>query len=115
MIAAALEAEYGELGSYGGCLGEQAGRRPQRAVHLVGGDVVEANAARSASRHPDLEQRVRADDVRLHEHAGPMNAAIDVALGREVHDSAWAMVPDEQGIDQPAVADVAAGRRCAAG
>ena len=67
-------------------LGEQAGR-PEAAVDLVGGDLDEALDGELAG---GVEQDLRAQHVGADERPGVEDAAIDVALGREVDDVAHA-------------------------
>ena len=52
-----------------------------------------------------LEQRERAQHVGAHEIARPVDAAIDMALGGEVHDGARPVL-GEQPVEQRPVADV---------
>ena len=53
-----------------------------------------------------LEQLKRAFDVGAHEGGGPVDAAVDVAFGGEMHHRAR-LVLGEQTIEQRAIADVA--------
>ena len=64
----------------------------ERAEHLVGGDVVEAERrARGASGSGELvlarglQQGEGADDVGLHERRRAVDRAVDVAFGRQMH------------------------------
>ena len=84
-------AEYGELGAYGVVLGERRVVGPEGAVHLVGGDVVEAERPRrprpaQTSARAAFEQLVRADHVGVDERVGTVDGAVDVRLGGEVDD-----------------------------
>ncbi len=74
------------------------------AVDLIGRYVHEALHLRRART---IEQRRRADDVRLHERHRSQDRAIDVALGGEVNDRVDVMV-GEHARDQLCVADVTA-------
>ena len=86
--------------------------RAERAVHLVGGDVQEAERILPIERQRapvcerGFEQRQRADDVRLHELGRTVDRTVDVRLGREVHDRVRLMLAKEP-LDERAVADVA--------
>ena len=53
-----------------------------------------------------LEELEGADDVGLHEGAGPVDRAIDVGFGREIHDRAGSVLGEQLG-DEGAIADVA--------
>ncbi len=61
---------------------------------------------RSARQRPEgLEQVERTDDVRIDELAWRVNAAIDMALGREVHHEVR-IDAREQFVDRSAISDV---------
>ena len=87
----------------------------ERAVDLVGGDVVEAPPARGRGARQLLldqpvlaagfEQGVCADDVGAHELAGAADRAIDVRFGSKVHNSVDGVLA-QQACDQRGVADV---------
>ena len=72
----------------------------QVAVDLVGGDVVEAYAGLAHG----LEDRERAEDVRLDERARVVERVVVVRLGRVVHDR---VVLGHQRLDDVGVGDVA--------
>jgi hypothetical protein len=115
---AAFDAEYGLFGAYG-VVSVKPGRvGRERPVHLVGRDVQEperlalARGQRGDVRAHRLEQLERADDVGLDERVGAVDRAVDVRLGREVHDRAR-LVLAKQAHDRRAVADVAAHERVA--
>jgi hypothetical protein len=64
----------------------------QRAINFVGADLQELSR-RLGFGH--VQQHLRADDIGLHERPGAENAAIDMALGGEMHDFGDAViVPD---------------------
>ena len=75
-------AEYGLFGCKRRLFGEQPGRA-EAAVHLVGRNLHEALDLEFAG---GVEQHLRAEDVGADERPGVLDAAIDVALGREVDD-----------------------------
>ena len=85
----AFDAGIGRARVVGRGLGEQA-LRAQRAVHLVGGDVQEAEARLGLplERAPVLQRRLqhdqRAHHVGAHELARPGDRAVHVALGGQV-------------------------------
>src|SRR5262249_5366731 len=74
----------------------------QTAIDLVGGHLQEARHFELAS---GVEQDLRADDVGSHKGSGIHNAAIDMALGREVDDARNALGYDL--LNNVAVSDVA--------
>ena len=94
-----MEAEYGELGRSG----KSSGHEPvvDRSVDLVGRDVHEAV---DAVPHGGVEQGLGADDVGHHEVGGAEDRAVDVGLGREVHDGVGGA---DEVVDEPRVEDVA--------
>ena len=59
-----------------------------------------------------LQQREGADDVGVDEFAGPVDRAVDVAFGREVHDGVGRVLI-EQRPQRRAVADVDLAERIA--
>ena len=77
--------------------------RAERAVHLVGAHLDEAAHPGAAS---SVEQHLGPGDVRLDEDARPQDAAVDVALRREVDDGLRLVTP-EQLVDEPRIRDVA--------
>src|SRR5262249_41677185 len=66
-------------------LGEQAGRA-EAAVDLVGGDLDEAFHVEHAG---GLQQVQSAQHIGLHKRAGVLDAAVDVAFGREMEDGVY--------------------------
>ena len=63
----------------------------QRAEHLIGGDMVEAERGlpvggqRAVVAPRGFQQNESADDVGLHEVGRPVDRAVDMAFRREVH------------------------------
>jgi hypothetical protein len=84
----------------------------QAAVHLVGAQMQKAKGClligrqRGPVRAHDVQQSEDAHDVGLNEFARAVNAAIYMALDREVNHCARAMLC-QQALDQACVADVA--------
>ena len=78
---------------------------PERAVHFVGADVMKEPAFVRPARSTRLEQIEGAIDVRAHEFARPGDAAIDVALGREM-DHELRIAALEETLDGAKVGDV---------
>src|SRR5262249_46384099 len=73
-------------------------RCAETAEHFVGRYVQESEriAAFHAVLARRLEQMESADDVRLHERARPVDRAIDVRLGGEVHDRVGLEISDDR-------------------
>jgi hypothetical protein len=84
--------------------------RAERAVDLIGGDVVEAMALDSLLLQPHAarraQQHMSPDDVGLDESVGAENRAIDMGLRGKVHDRVDALLP-QQLLDERTVGDVA--------
>ena len=102
------------VGRVGRGFGKEAGLA-QRAVHLVGGNMVEAAvfiAGLELARafHPvaarRFDERERAHVVGLHKGAGALDGVVHMALGREVDDSAD-VVLGEKALDKLLIADIA--------
>jgi hypothetical protein len=93
-------------------LGERRRGGRERAVDLVGRDVEEAErgALGAGEARPmqagRLEQGEGALDIRLHECRRSVDAAVDVALRREMDDRARP-VPHQKRVDERTVEDVA--------
>ena len=113
-VRTGLAGRVGAVGSVGRGFGKEAGLA-QRAVHFVGGDMVEAavfiaglELARAV--HPvaarRFDKRERTHVVGLHEGAGALDGVVHMALGREVDDAAD-VVLGEQALDELLVADIA--------
>jgi len=72
--------------------GEQIVGAVQVAVHLVGGDVVEAEGLAALGRQAlpvgagGFEQLIGADDVGLDEFGRAVDGTVDVRFGGQVHD-----------------------------
>ena len=96
-------AEYGLRGDSGVVSWERA-RGAEAAVDLVCRHLDEPAHTRGARR---LEQPQRPDDVHVEERLGRQDAAIDVALGREVHDG-LDLVTLQRVEHRRAVADISA-------
>jgi hypothetical protein len=88
VIGGRLGGRIGAAGIVGRGLAELA-RGTQGAEDLVGRDVVEAEALRLALPQPVAPRRLQqiegAHDIRLNEIPRPVDRAVDVAFGREVH------------------------------
>ncbi|MNC00260.1 hypothetical protein D3C75_475820 [compost metagenome] len=75
----------------GRCFGEQVIRTFQVAIHLIGGDMVEAECALLCCRQAApitpgrFEQAVSADDIGLDEVRWSVDGAIHMGFGRQVH------------------------------
>ncbi|CAM5367949.1 hypothetical protein RLIN73S_00790 [Rhodanobacter lindaniclasticus] len=106
-----MEAEYGELGAYG-VVSVNLALGAQRAVHLVGRHVQEAEAFAGGAFEAApvvaraFEQAQGADHVGLHELGRAVDRAVDVRFGGEIHDGIG-LVFGQQLRHQRAVADVA--------
>ena len=89
-------------------LGEQQVRPVERqvAVHLIGRDLVKAHVAVFAA---GVHEHGRTDDVRLQEDRRIGDRAVDMALGREIHDHVGPLF-FKQAIDRLPVADVHFGK-----
>ena len=91
MIGAGLGGGVGRAGRVGRGFGEQVVRAFQVAIHLVSGDVVEAERGSCVIGEVipvpagGLEQRVRANHVGLDELGRAVDRAVHVGLGGEVH------------------------------
>lgn len=110
MVRCGLGGRVGGVRLVGRILAEEA-FLAERAEDLVGGDVVEAEAllglALEAAPVPQrlLQQREGANDIGLDEVARPVDRAVDMAFGGEMHDD----VGPELGEERPhalAVADI---------
>ena len=121
VVAAGLRGGVGRAGVVGGGLGEGP-VVAQAAEDLVGGDVVEAvgldvrlAGLSSKPRLPRrLQERRRADDVRLHELERVGDGAVDVALGGEVDDGGEPVLLEETS-GEVGVGDVALDERVVRG
>ena len=66
--------------------------RPERAEHFVGGDVDETEATAAIARQTApigerlVEHHERSNDIGLDEGRRPVDRAVDMALGRKMHD-----------------------------
>ena len=89
-------------------LGEQQVRPVERqvAIDLVGRDLMKAHIAVFAA---GVHEHGRADDVRLQKQRRVGDRAVDMALGREVHDHVG-MFFFKQAVDRLPVADVHLGK-----
>ena len=112
MVGRGLGRRVGRIGRVGRVLAEGGVVRPQRAIDLVGRDMMEAvglsPGLTSAEPFPprDLQQRVGADDVGVDEGVRAQDRAVDMAFCREVHDGADVARVEQAG-DEAFVADVA--------
>ena len=110
VVGAGLRGGIGAVGRIGRLLGERRIIWPERAVHLVGRHMQEAERRIATRRFPIsarlFQQRPRAKDIGLHEFRRALDRAVDVALGREVHDGARAVSGQQLAHELP-VADVA--------
>ena len=104
----------GAVRRIGGRFGEES-RRPQRSVHFIGGNVVEA--AVFVSRFDGVrrvqpmtvrgvQQRERPQHVRFDKDFGTFNRIVDMAFGGEVN-HALEVVFVKQSVDQLLVRDIA--------
>ena len=99
MVAGSLGSRIGAAGGVGGGLGKERQwltgshfiRMGQIPIHLVGGDMVEAEGRLAyliqtvpvgAGR---FQQHIGADDIGLDKVSRPCNGAINMALGGQVH------------------------------
>ena len=89
-------------------LGEQQVRPVERqvAVNLVGRDLMKAHIAVFTA---GVHEHGRADNIRLQKQRRVGDRAVDMALGREVHDYIGSLV-FKQAVDRLAVADVHPGK-----
>ena len=86
VVARGLRGGVGRVRRIRGRLGEES-LRAERAVHLVGGDVLEdERRVLPPPAERGLEERRGAEDVGAHELPGAVDRAVDVALGGEVED-----------------------------
>ncbi len=117
MVGRGFRGRIGRIRAVGRRLGEEA-FFAKRAEHLVGRNVMEAERVLPRRRQgaPEaerrLQQRVGADDIGLNEFARPVDRAVDVAFGGQMHDD----VGPEGGEDllhARGVDDVGAGERIA--
>jgi hypothetical protein len=92
VIGRRLAGRIGRAGRIRGGLEEQVVDAVQVAVHLIGGDMVETKRFALGGRQclpvgaGGLEQAVGADNVGLDEIRRAIDGAIDVGLGRQMHD-----------------------------
>ena len=114
-VCTRLGGAVGAVGAEGGLFGEVA-FRPEASVDLVGGNLVVAYAgapggvagsvlARDPGAACGVEKVLRAEDIRLQEQLGVLDAPVDVALGGEVHDVVKLVLAEEL-VGKLAVADV---------
>src|SRR5690606_13818288 len=95
MVGRSLAGRIGRAGRVGRGLGEQVVDAVQVAVHLVGGNVVEAEGFTTAFRQAlpvgagGFQQLVGTDDVGLDELGRTVDGAIDMGFGGQVHDGVW--------------------------
>ena len=112
MVAGSLGGRIGTVGRVGRGLGEGRVCRAQRAIHLVGGDVQEAEAflVGALQRAPvgahRFEQVEGADHVGLDEIFGAVDRSVHMAFGGEVDHGARPVLR-QQPLHQRTVADVA--------
>ena len=112
MVGAGLGRGVWAVGRIRRGLGERRIRFSQGAVDLVGRHVQEAESRFCVAletlpgRARRFEQYERADDVGLDERRRPVDRAIDMAFGGEVHHRARAMLGEEL-LEQRGIADVA--------
>ena len=110
MVARRLAGRIGRVGAVGGGFGEEA-VVAQRAEHLVGGDVVEAEALLALRRQGRpiaarrFQQAEGADHVGLDELARPVDGAVDMGLGGQMHHRVG-LVAVEEPLQLGGVADV---------
>jgi hypothetical protein len=110
MVRARLAGRIGRIGCVGRFFGEKA-RVAERTVHLVGGDVVEAEAIPALGRQAApvaarrVKQSVGAKDIRLDERRWAVDGAVDVRLGRQVHHAIGLMLC-KNARDFPRIADI---------
>ena len=81
-VSRGLGRAVGAVGGQRGVLPEPV-RGAQRPIDFIGRDLHEPANAPAARR---LEQHLGTENVRANERCGFQNRAIDVALGREIHD-----------------------------
>ncbi|MCY1360756.1 hypothetical protein D9M69_473990 [compost metagenome] len=91
MIGTGLTCGIRRAGRIGRRLGEKLLRRLQIPIHLVGGDVMEAERClllfrqRSPILPSSLQQGIGADDIGLYEGGRTIDGAIDMRLCSQVH------------------------------
>ena len=121
MVAGGLGRGVGAVGRDRACLRGRRGRRGRASRRLRrwrrggSGSAACASPAALASMLRAASSSVKVPTMLVRtKAAGPMDGAVDVALGGEVNDGARLVLCEEAG-DELGVADVAAGRRCSAG
>ncbi|CAM4327506.1 hypothetical protein PARU111607_14030 [Palleronia rufa] len=108
MVAGGLGRGIGRVGRIGRVLGELAGGA-EGAVHLIGGDMVEAEPGGPVRGLPVaarfLQQRIGAVDIGAHERAGSVDGAVHMAFGGQMQDRVGAVTGQDRA-DAGRVADV---------
>ena len=116
VIRARFRRRIRAVGSVRGSFGERRIFRPQRSVHLVGGDMKKAKAFPLGRRQPlpvfarGVQQLKCSEDVGANEFFGPVDRPVDVRLGGKVHHRPR-LIPAKQVAHQRGVGNVSAHER----